>query len=48
MSEEQIQTQIEALDIELLDLGDATVETKQWLLWPIWYDSVFLLGEKEP
>ncbi len=34
-------------EIELLDLGDAMLETRQWLLWPIWYDSVFLLGEKE-
>jgi hypothetical protein len=34
-------------EIELLDLGDARLETRQWLLWPIWYDSVFLLGEKE-
>lgn len=43
MSEER-----EGMEIEVLDLGDATVETKQWLLWPIWFDSVFLLGEKEP
>jgi hypothetical protein len=43
MSEEQEET-----EIELLDLGDATIETKQWSLWPIWYDSVFMLGEKEP
>ena len=43
MSDEQ-----EGTEIELLDLGDATVETKQWSIWPIWYDSVFLLGEKEP
>jgi hypothetical protein len=43
MSEE-----LERSEIELLDLGDATVETKQWSVWPIWYDSVFLLGEKEP
>ena len=42
MSEEH-----EGSEIELLDLGDATVETKQWLLWPIWFDSVFMLGEKE-
>lgn len=35
-------------EIELLDLGDATIETRQWLLWPIWYDSAFGLGEKDP
>lgn len=40
--------ELEGSEIELLDLGDATVETKQWLLWPIWFDSVFMLGEKEP
>ncbi len=34
-------------DIELFDLGDVTVETKQWSDWPIWFDSVFLLGEKD-
>lgn len=39
--------EVEAMEIELLDLGDATIETRQWLLYPIWYDSVFLLGEKE-
>ena len=38
---------LERNEIELFDLGDATVETKQWLLWPIWFDSVFMLGEKE-
>ena len=43
MSEER-----DSMEIDVLDLGDATVETKQWLLWPIWFDSVFLLGEKEP
>lgn len=37
----------EGIEIELLDLGDATVETKQWSVWPIWYDSVFLLGQKQ-
>ena len=36
----------EANEIELLDLGDATIETRQWNLWPIWYDSVFLLGQR--
>jgi hypothetical protein len=40
-------TEAKGMEIELLDLGDATVETRQWGLWPIWYDSVFLLGEKE-
>ena len=34
-------------EIELLDLGDAMFETKQWSDWPIWFDSVFLLGEKD-
>lgn len=40
-------TDLQGMEIELLDLGDATLETRQWGLWPIWYDSVFLLGEKE-
>lgn len=35
------------MEIEVLDLGDATVETKQWGLLPQYYDSVFLLGERE-
>ena len=34
-------------EIDLFDLGDATVETKQWSEWPIWFDSVFLLGERD-
>ncbi|HEY0681679.1 MAG TPA: hypothetical protein VGD45_05080 [Steroidobacter sp.] len=36
------------MEIELLDLGDATIETKQWGVLPITYDSVYLLGEKQP
>lgn len=35
----------EGMEIELLDLGDATVETKQFSVYPMVYDSVFLLGE---
>lgn len=42
MSEER-----KGIEIELLDLGDATVETKQWYLWPIWFDSVYQLGQKD-
>ena len=34
-------------DIELFDLGDVTVETKQWSEWPSFFDSVFLLGAKD-
>jgi len=34
-------------EIEVFDLGDATVETKQWSVWPVWFDSVFLQGEKD-
>jgi hypothetical protein len=34
----------ERMTIELLDLGDATVETRQWSPWPRFFDSVFLLG----
>jgi hypothetical protein len=34
-------------EIELFDLGDVTVETKQFSEWPIWFDSVFLLGAKD-
>ncbi|HEY0941730.1 MAG TPA: hypothetical protein VGE08_16640 [Steroidobacter sp.] len=36
-----------ATDIELLDLGDATIETRQWHLWPVWYDSIFGLGQRD-
>jgi hypothetical protein len=39
--------EVDAIDIELLDLGDAATETRQWYLWPIWYDSIFQLGQKE-
>jgi hypothetical protein len=42
MSEE-----FQGMEIELLDLGDATVETKQYSIWPIWYDSAFGQGEKQ-
>jgi hypothetical protein len=38
----------EGIEIELLDLGDATIETKQYGIYPIVYDSVFLLGERTP
>lgn len=34
-------------EIELFDLGDVTIETKQWSEWPIWFDSVFLLGARD-
>jgi hypothetical protein len=34
-------------EVELFDLGDATVETKQWSEWPIWFDSVFLQGARD-
>jgi hypothetical protein len=43
MTEEQ-----EGTEIELLDLGDATIETKQWGMYPIFYDSIFALGERDP
>jgi hypothetical protein len=42
MTEEQ-----EGTEIELLDLGDATIETKQWGMYPIFYDSIFALGERD-
>lgn len=45
MTEEQEGTEVE---LELLDLGDATIETKQWGSYPIFYDSIFLLGERDP
>jgi hypothetical protein len=34
-------------EVELFDLGDVTVETKQWIEWPIWFDSVFLQGARD-
>jgi hypothetical protein len=30
--------------IELIDLGDATRETKQLLFIPVFFDSIFFLG----
>ncbi|WP_269813729.1 hypothetical protein [Peristeroidobacter agariperforans] len=30
--------------IELVDLGDATQETKQFLPYPVFFDNVFGLG----
>lgn len=41
------EVQEEKREIELLDLGDATIETKQWGVLPQYYDSVFLLGDKD-
>nr|WP_298723721.1 hypothetical protein [uncultured Steroidobacter sp.] len=38
----------EETEIELLDLGDATIETRQFGLYPMVYDSIFLLGERVP
>ena len=38
--------EVDAIEIELLDLGDATIETRQSYLWPIWYDSYFQLGQR--
>ena len=33
--------------IELIDLGDATVETKQLSPWPIYFDSQLGVGDKD-
>ena len=44
MTDEQEGTQVE---LELLDLGDATIETKQFVMYPVFYDSVFLLGDRD-
>jgi len=30
--------------IELIDLGDATKETKQWMPIAVFYDSIFFFG----
>lgn len=38
----------EGTEIELLDLGDATIETRQYGPYPVFYDSIFLLGERNP
>ena len=35
------------LEIELLDLGDATIETKQYGTYPIYFDSIYILGERQ-
>ncbi len=34
-------------EIELIDLGDATEETKQCTPWGVWYDSWFGMGSVE-
>ena len=39
MSEEQT-----GIEIELFDLGNATIETKQWSIYPIWFDSYYGRG----
>lgn len=31
--------------LQLVDLGDAKVETRQWGMWPLWFDSIYYLGE---
>lgn len=33
--------------IEVFDLGDVTIETKQWSDFANYFDSVFVLGEKD-
>lgn len=38
----------EGTEIELLDLGDATIETKQYGAYPITFDSIYVLGERVP
>ncbi|WP_269813421.1 hypothetical protein [Peristeroidobacter agariperforans] len=38
----------EGMEIELLDLGDATIETKQYGAYPQTFDSIFVLGERVP
>lgn len=37
----------EGNEIELFDLGNAIIETRQWSVWPTWYDSVFIQGERQ-
>ena len=36
----------EGTEIELLDLGDATIETKQYGYYPITFDSIYVMGER--
>ncbi|WP_281281056.1 hypothetical protein [Peristeroidobacter soli] len=38
----------EGMDIELLDLGDAMLETRESGMYPIVFDSYYLLGERVP
>jgi hypothetical protein len=40
--------QEDGMEIELLDLGDATIETKQYGSYPITFDSIYGLGERVP
>lgn len=46
MTDKQEGMEIEALGLELLDLGDATIETKQYGAYPVVYDSIFVLGDR--
>ena len=38
----------EGTEIELLDLGDATIETRQYGTYPLTFDSIYVLGERVP
>jgi hypothetical protein len=33
--------------LEIVDLGDAISETRQLFLWPLFFDSIFLMGEPD-
>ncbi|MFC4314926.1 hypothetical protein ACFPN2_38040 [Steroidobacter flavus] len=37
---------LDGMEIELLDLGDATIETKQSGIYAFVYDSIYVLGER--
>ena len=38
----------EGTEIELLDLGDATIETRQYGTYPLTFDTIYVLGERVP
>lgn len=48
MTDKQEGIEIETLGIEVLDLGDATIETRQYGAYPQVFDSIYILGERVP
>lgn len=43
----EMQGEMHRMEVELLDLGDAASETRQWFYLPLAYDSIFQLGQRD-